>query len=75
MLKVGSLLFELHSELIFDLQYFAFFVLLESALVVLNVGSELLVELLESAISVLVCVPLHLIDIVGELHAGSLCLI
>ena len=54
LLEIGSLLLELKGKFIFDLQDFTFLVLLQRPSVVLNVRTQLLIELLEASVHVFV---------------------
>ena len=72
LLEIGSLLLELKGKFIFDLQDFTFLVFLQRPSVVLNVCTQLLVELLEASVHVFVRVSLHFVNVVCQLHASCL---
>ena len=53
LVELGLLLFELHVELILNLKHFAFFVFHKCPFVMIEVGAELLVQLLHATVNVL----------------------
>lgn len=67
LIKFGLFLPEGHVEFVLNLKHFAFFLLLQRALVVLDLGPVLLAKLLQSAIDVLLRVLLYLANVRFEL--------